>query len=172
MIIGVGLIWFLTVLSAILLLAMVSGVLTNKPKVYVVSLFSNALILTLYYHPNLYGVEYYFYNTLKIIPLMILLIYLACNDRAYNWSYRAMCLIFGLQIFTSAWHILSGLDSPYYDQLSLFATAMELLVITGGCNGKCIRLVNWIRNYINVGSGNTWAKLHYKEEGTRQCPKD
>ena len=169
--IGVGLIWFLLLVSSILLVATSSGALTHKPKVYIVSLFSNALILILYHLPNLYGVEYYFFNTLKIIPLMVLLVYLACNDRAYNWSYRAMCLIFGLQILTSAWHILSGLNSPYYGQLSLFATLMELFVITGGCNGKCIRLVDWFRNRISTGSSNTWAKLHYKE-GRRQCQKN
>ena len=169
--IGVGLIWLLVVVSTVLLIATSSGLLTHKPKVYVVSLFSNASMLALYYHPGMYGVEYYFLNTLRIIPLMILLVYLACNDRAYNWSYRAMCLIFGLQILTSAWHIWSGLNSPYYGQLSLFATLMELFVITGGCNGKCIRLVDWVRNNIGTGGGNTWAKLHYKE-GRRQCQKN
>ena len=169
--IDIGLIWLLLVVSILLLITTLSGALTHKPKVYVVSLFNSASILVLYYHPNLYGVEYYFYNTLKIIPLMVLLIYLACNDRAYNWSYRAMCVLFGLQILTYAWHILAGLNSPYYDQLSLFTSAMELFVITGGCNGKCIRLVDWIRNRSNIGRGSTWAKLHYKE-GRKQCPKD
>ena len=161
--IGIILIWLSLVVAIVLLILTSSGVLTHKPKVYIVSLFSNASILVLYYHPNLYGVEYYFINTLKIIPLMILLIYLACNDRAYNWSYRAMCVLFGLQILTYAWHILAGLDSPYYDQLSLFTSAMELFVITGGCNGKCIRLVNWLRDSIGPSGGNSWVKLHYKE---------
>jgi len=165
------LVWFLLLISIVLLITTLSGALIHKPKVYVVSLFSNASILILYYIPSLYGVDYYFINTIKIIPLMLLLIYLACNDRAYNWSYRAMCTIFGMQIFNSAWHILAGLNSPYYDQISFLTSLMELLIITGGCNVKFTRMVDrfgYGRDNFNFGS---WAKLHYKE-ARNLCPKD
>lgn len=170
--IGVMLICLVMIISIILLVLNTAGAVTNKPKVFIVSLFSNASILALFYHPGLYGVEYYFLNTLKIIPLMLLLIYLASHDRSYNWSYRAMCWIFALQIFTSSWHILSGLTSPYYDQLSIGSTLLELLILTGGCNGRIVRLVD--RFWGNNGSHGcmAWVKFYYKEGRESSCPKD
>ena len=158
-----GLIWL--ALTASVLLAVMShiGVLNRWPKIFIVSALSNASILALYYAPGLSGLSYYLIGILKIIPLIMLLVYLAQKDPAPNWTYRAMCWVFILQIITSGWHILSGLMSPYYDQLSLLATVAELLIITlGGLNVRLSYSLGHTDLCRRTNDCSTWARQHHK----------
>ena len=111
------------------------GMTDRWPKVFYVSCVSNASTLVLFYVPSMYGYHYYFINLLKMVPLILWLVYLARLDPSPNRAYRALCLVFILQIITGGWHIMSSLQSPYYDLLALTATVLELLVVaTGGLN--------------------------------------
>jgi hypothetical protein len=140
-----------------------TGVISKWPKIFIVSALSNAGILALYYSPSLSGLPYYLIGTLKTVPLIMLLVYLAQKDPSPNWTYRAMCWVFILQILTSGWHILAGLSSPYYDQLSLFATVAELLIITLG--GLDVRF-SYTRGRADLSRRamdcSTWARRHHK----------
>lgn len=132
---SVLLIW-ITLFLAIFFIATSKLKMTPSwPKVFIVSTASNAMVLLFYYTPDLYGYSYYLLNIVRIAPLVLLLVYLARRDPAPNWTYRAMCLLLIFETVTYGWHVLSELNSPYYDELSMGATVIELLIIIlGGFN--------------------------------------
>lgn len=132
---SIFLIWLTLVISILFMGATKVEIIPAWPKVFIVAAISNAMMLVFYYHPNLYGYNYYLCNILRIVPLILILVYLAQKDPSPNWTYRAMCLLLIFETITYGWHILSELNSPYYDQLSLSATIIELLIIImGGFN--------------------------------------
>lgn len=158
-----GLIWLALIASIVLAMLSAVGALPNWPKIYIVTALSNVGVLSLFYMPGLSGYSYYLIGIIKIIPLIMLLVYLAQKDPAPNWTYRAMCWVFILQIVTSGWHVLSGLHSPYYDQLSLIATVAELTIITlGGFNVRLTRISDRACSPRGIAHCSTWARRHHK----------
>lgn len=118
-------------------------VIPEWPKVFIVSVINNILLLAFYYHPDLYGYTYYLCNVIRVIPLILILVYLAQQDPKPNWTYRAMCLLLIGEIIVYGWHILSGLNSPYYDGLSMATTVIELcIVVFGGFNVERFNVFN------------------------------
>ncbi len=131
----IGLIYLALAASVLFAVLSATGVLSRWPKIFYVTALSNASVLVLYYLPGLSGHPYYLLGMLKIIPLILLLVYLAQRDPSPNWTYRAICCVLIMQIITSGWHVYANLESPYYDQLSLAATVIELIIIMlGGFN--------------------------------------
>lgn len=158
-----GLIWLALTASIVLATLSAVGALPNWPKIFIVTALSNVGVLSLYYTPGLSGYSYYLIGIIKIIPLIMLLVYLAQRDPAPNWTYRAMCWVFILQIVTTGWHILTGLNAPYYDQLSLIATVAELTIITlGGFNVRLTRISDCAHSPRSIAHCSTWARRHHK----------
>jgi hypothetical protein len=167
-----GLIWLALVVSIVMATLSAVGALPNWPKIYIVTALSNVGVLSLFYMPGLSGYSYYLIGIIKIIPLIMLLVYLAQKDPAPNWTYRALCWVFILQIVTSGWHILAGLDSPYYDQLSLIATVAELIIIfLGGYNVRFTRISPNPRSSRSAAYCSTWARRYNESGERRECPK-
>lgn len=159
MIYELGLIWLALAASTVLAVLSARGALPNWPKTYIVIALSNAGVLAFYYMPHLYGYLYYLAGMAKIVPLILLLVYFAQKDPAPNWTYRAMCWVFILQIVTIGWHILTGLNSPFYDQLSIIATVAELAVITlGGFNVRFTLISDRAVSSRGAAYCSTWAK--------------
>ncbi len=153
------LIWIVLAIALCLWILSTARITSKWPKVFIVSALSNICILGLYYTPGLYGITYYFINIVKVIPLILLLIWIARADPDQNWSYRAMCLILILQIVTSGWHILTNLSFKFYDELSLFATLLEMLIlIIGGLNVNFRWLVGDSRDSDSASRSSTWAR--------------
>lgn len=161
---SIFLIWLTLSVSILFIAAAKLNIIPNWPKVFIVSALSNAMMLCLYYSP-VYGYTYYLFNIMRIIPLVLLLVYLAQKDPAPNWTYRAMCLLLIFEIITYGWHILSSLQSPYYDQLSLSATVIELIIITlGGFNVDISIGFNNTDNRRRSSDCSNWA---YRDQKSR-----
>lgn len=136
------------------------------PKVFSVSVLSNAAILALFYSPHIYEYGYYLLDLVKVVPLVLLLVYVARKDPAPNWTYRAMCWVFILQIATGGWHILAGLNSPYYDQLSMSTTAIELMIIViGGFNVRLSIVGKRAGSNCSSPSCSLWVKRNSASRG-------
>lgn len=162
-----SLVWLTLVLSLVITLVLPK----RWPKISVVCLLSNSLILAMYYTPYLYGSQYYFLNMIKIVPLIMILVVLAQTDPAPNWSYRAMCYVFIAETLTLGWHIISGLTSPFYDQLSLATTIAELLIlITGSLNVRYSNLHGLTFVICDYSRSDNWSARNKKSRGS-SCPK-
>lgn len=132
---------------------------------YVIAL-SNAGIIALYYAPDVFGYQYYFANILKVVPLIMLLVHFARSDYSPNWSYRAMCWVFILEIITGGWHILSNMQSPFYDELMVTASLMELTIITiGGLNVRLSALVGRAADPVSPPRCSLWARRDHAGRG-------
>jgi len=161
MVYELSLIWLALIASSVLAVLSAIGTLAHWPKTYIVIALSNIGVLSLYYMPGLYGYLYYLASIVKIVPLILLLVYLAQKDPAPNWTYRAMCWVFILQIITIGWHILTGLNSPYYDQLSLTATVLELaVIILGGFNVRLTPISDRACSPRGIAYSSNWARRH------------
>lgn len=160
---SLGLIWLTLALSSGLALSSYLGLTAKWPKFFYVSALSNLSVLALYYTPGMYGYHYYFANILRVLPLIMWLVHLARTDPSPNWTYRALCLILIFQIITGGWHVLASLHSPYYDQLSLAATIMELMVIIiGGFNVRFSAMVRRSNHRHRAAPCSTWARRPHK----------
>lgn len=163
--IGIYSVWVTLVLSSGLALASYLGLLLKWPKVSYVSAVSNAMVLALFYLPSMVGFHYYIVNMFKMVPLILWLVILCRDDPSPDSTYQGLCLVFILQILTGGWHVLSGLASPYYDQLAFLSTILELAVISyGGYNAR-----NRTNNSNNTCAGgpavcSLWAKRNCKRE--------
>lgn len=156
------LIWIALTLSGIGSLLNYLNLIPKWPNIYIVSFLSNILILGFYYTPSLFGVEYYFLNIVKTAPLIMLLVWLARKDPSPNWSYRALCLVLIMQVMSGGCHILLDLNFFYYDQLSLLATILELIIIVGGgVNVRFSRTPHGTRDSSSTESCSLWAKRHH-----------
>lgn len=161
---SIFLIWLTFGLSMLFIGAAKLKIIPSWPKVFIVSAISNAMMLYFYYMPELYGYNYYLLNTLRIVPLVLILVYLAQRDPAPNWTYRAVCLLLIFETITYGWHILAALNSPYYDQLSLTATVIELLIITlGGFNVRFSFIGDSYRRISGSSDCSTW--VHRDQKG-------
>lgn len=160
---SIFLIWLTLGLSISFIVAAKFKFIPSWPKVFIVSAVSNAMMLYLYYMPDLYGYTYYLFNIIRIVPLVLLLVYLAQKDPAPNWTYRAMCLLLIFETITYGWHILAALNSPYYDELSLTATVIELLIITlGGFNVRYSLTTHSFYRCSSPANCSTWAYIDQK----------
>ncbi len=159
------LIWFLVIVSLVMIRLMKKGILKKWPKIPVVSLFSNLSIIFIYYSP-LYGDLYYLANLVKIIPLIMLLVYFSSIDPEPSWGYRAMCWVFIMQIAIYAIHIMTGLNFLYYSQSFLASVLLEFVVIiSGGLNVRPY----FVNKNNNDNSGfkicHSWTKQNQKSRG-------
>lgn len=158
------LIWLTLGISVGLILLSKFKFIPNWPKVFIVSALSNASMLTFYYLPDLYGYTYYFCNVLRIVPLILILVYLARKDPTPNWTYRAMCLLLIGETVMYGWHILTALNSPFYDGLSLTTSIIELLIITfGGFNVRYSFINHSFYTCDSSKSCSTW--VHRDQKG-------
>ncbi len=152
------LLWFTTLLSGVVTLLAWKGILKNWPKISIVSFTSNVSMMLLYYSP-LSGMNYYLANVIKIELLIMMLVVLAGSDKSFNWSYRAMCWILILQIFTNGLHMWNNLDFVYFDQFILTTTILEiLLLLLGGLNVRFTRMGKLINRVCGTVFSSPWAK--------------
>lgn len=161
---SIFLIWLTLGLSISFIAANKLNLIPDWPKVFIVSALSNASMLVLYYLPDIYGYTYYFCNVLRIVPLILILVYLARKDSVPNWTYRAMCLLLIGETVMYGWHILAGLNSPFYDEISLTTSIIELLIITLGGSNVRYSFIN--HNFYTCDSSkncSTW--VHRDQKG-------
>jgi hypothetical protein len=159
---GIDSVWLLAILSTAMIVLSKAGKLKQWPKVPLVALLSNISVIIIY-NSFSYGQVYYLINIIKIAPLILLLCHFAGKDPAPNWSYRAMCLVFILQIAIHGIHVLTDLNFTYYGQAYFIASAFEFAVILlGGFN---VRLSFVDKNNNNTGGAkdrSIWARQNIK----------
>jgi len=160
---GLLLPWFIVALSGTIIFLKWKGILKKGCHVCIVSFIYTACVLGLYYSP-LSGINYYLANLLLIEPLIILLVFLASRDPNPNWSYRGMCLIFIFIIVTLGLHILTDKNFAYYDDFSLTASILEILVLlTGGLNVRLTIFDNLFSDHRRAVFSNTWVRHNFKD---------
>ena len=107
----------------------------------------------------MYGYHYYFADLVRTVPLILWLVYLCKEDPSPDWTYRGLCLVFILQIITGGWHILAGLQSPYYDGLALGVTLTELtILLIGGFNARLPTVGKRTDSACSTAVCSLWAK--------------